>query len=755
MTKMKSQKEALTNVDNIVNKEIESKVIAQEKSVSTDNENVLILSELDCVSCAWKIEDAVKKLPEIMFASLNFATKELSYELVQGADRVLTVDKIHKIVKSIEPEATVIGASNSAEYNSDDEENLSDKIFRNKGIRLALSGVVFAVAILMSCFSIADYVTVSLYIISYLFSGGTVLLSAGRNILKGRIFDENFLISVATLGAFAINYFDEGVAVMLFFQVGMYLQSLAAGRSRRSITALMDIRPDTANLKIGNEVKTVSPCAVKINDVILVKPGEKIPLDGVVLAGVSMVDTSALTGESVPHEVLPDSEVLAGFVNKNRLLTVRVSKEFGQSTVSKIIDMMHNAGVKKAPTENFITTFARYYTPFVTAAALLIAIIPPLFFNLSFTDWVYRALVFLVISCPCALVLSIPLGFFGGIGAASKIGVLVKSSNYFEALHNIDTMVFDKTGTLTKGVFEVAKIQAQDGFEKDELLRLAALAEVHSNHPIAVSIRKAYGQEINVGEVGEFEEFAGYGTKAVVNGKTIIIGNLKLMNRENIDYQIPDAIGTTSYIAIDERFAGTITISDQTRPDSADTMKRLKEIGVKKLVMLTGDNKAMAEATARELGFDAVYSELLPDQKVSVVEDLLKEKPTKGKLVFVGDGINDAPVLARADIGIAMGGLGSDAAIEAADVVLMTDEPKKILGAIGLSRKTKRIVWQNIVFSLGVKAAVLLLGALGLTSMWAAVFADVGVALLAVLNSLRVMKVKTYGDADYSRQMGF
>ena len=616
----------------------------------------------------------------------------------------------------------------------------ADKALRNKRIRLIASGVLFAAAFAMS--------TPPLYIISYLLSGGTVLLSAGRNILRGRVFDENFLVSVATLGAFAIGYFDEAAAVMLFFQVGMYLQNRATDRSRRSIAALMDIRPDIANLKTGSEITTVSPDAVKIGDVILVRPGEKIPLDGIVIEGVSMVDTSALTGESVPREILQDSEVFAGFVNKNGLLTVRVTKEFGQSTVSKILDMMQNAGAKKAPTENFITTFARYYTPAVAAAALLIALIPPLFWGQPYVDWIYRALVFLVISCPCALVLSIPLGFFAGIGTASRIGVLVKGGNYLEALRDIDTMVFDKTGTLTKGVFEVTQIQPQDGFEKEELLRLAAMAEAHSNHPIAASIRKAYEQgkqkmqEESTGEVDGFEEIAGHGTRTIIGGRTILVGNAKLMNRENIPYQISKDIGTTAYVAVDGRFAGTIIISDQIKPDSADTMRRLKEAGIRKLVMLTGDNKAVAEATARELGLDAVHYELLPDQKVTIVEGLLKEKPAKGKLVFVGDGINDAPVLARADVGVAMGGLGSDAAIEAADVVLMTDEPKKLLGAIAVSRKTNSIVWQNIVFTLGVKAVVLLLGAFGLATMWAAVFADVGVALLAVLNAMRIMSVK-------------
>jgi len=515
----------------------------------------------------------------------------------------------------------------------------------------------------------------------------------------------------------------------------------------------MDIRPDSANLKTGDGIKTVSPADVTIGEIIIVRPGEKIPLDGVVIEGSSMVDTSALTGESVPREILEGNEVLAGFVNKNGLLTIRVTKEFGQSTVSKILEMMQNASAKKAPAENFISVFARYYTPVVTGAALLIAIIPTLAFSQPFTDWVYRALIFLVISCPCALVLSIPLGFFGGIGAASRIGVLVKGSNYLEAMRDVDTMVFDKTGTLTEGVFEVTQVLPCGGLSKNGLLRIAAMAEAHSSHPIAASIRSAYEhdagvegasgfEEIDGHKASGFEEIAGHGTKVVIDGKTVLVGNTRLMDLGNIDHQISEAVGTAAYVAINGRFAGTIVISDKIKPDAPATMKRLRESGVKKLVMLTGDNRIAAEAVASELDIDIVHYELLPDEKVSVVENLLKEKTSKGKLAFVGDGINDAPVLARADVGIAMGGLGSDAAIEAADVVLMTDELEKLPGAIAVSRKTKRIVWQNIFFALGVKSVVLLLGALGLASMWAAVFADVGVALLAVLNALRVMSVR-------------
>ena len=702
-----------------------------------------ILRDLGCPNCAAKMEAAIRKLEGVSEAAVVFASGTLIMKM-DASNAGAIIESAKAIVKGIEPEVEVVDppVPDSAGCDSHDHAALSGNALRSKWLRLAVSGAVFASAVVTSHLEGPAYAAAALYLFSYLFSGGNVLLNAGRNILKGRIFDEDFLISIATIGAFAIGYYDEGVAVMLFFQVGMLLQSAAAGRSRRSIAELMDIRPDYANLKTGGDVKTVSPEAVEPGDLILVKPGEKIPLDGVVTEGESMVDASALTGESVPREVLQGSEVLAGFVNKNGLLTIRVTKAFGQSTASKILDMMQNASTKKAPVENAITTFARYYTPAVTGAALLIATIPPLALSQPFGEWVYRALVFLVISCPCALVLSIPLGFFGGIGAASRIGVLVKGGNYLEALRDVDTIAFDKTGTLTKGVFAVSLVRPNSGFGKDELLRMAALAGAHSAHPVAVSIRKAYARGVNAGGVGSFEEIAGFGTKADVGGKTVLVGNARLMDRENVVYEASDSAGTVIYVSIAGQFAGTIVISDQIRPDSASTIRLLRESGVRKLVMLTGDNKAAADAAARELGLDAVYAELLPDRKVSVVEELLKEVPEKRKLVFVGDGINDAPVLARADVGVAMGGLGSDPAIEAADVVLMTDEPGLLLGAIAVARKTKRIVWQNIAIALGVKAAVLLLGAIGLASMWAAVFADVGVALLAVLNALRVLRVK-------------
>lgn len=545
------------------------------------------------------------------------------------------------------------------------------------------------------------------------------------------------------LGAFAIGQYPEGVAVMLFYQVGEFFQNLAVNRSRRSIAELMDIRPDYANLKDGDDIKIVSPEDVLIGEYIIVKPGEKVPLDGVVVEGKSMVDTSALTGESVPREVEVGNEVYGGFINKNGLLTIEVKKEFGESTVSRILELVENASSRKAPTEQFITKFARIYTPIVVVAALALAIIPPLVVQgATFSDWIYRALVFLVISCPCALVVSIPLGFFGGIGGASKNGILIKGGNYLEALNNVDTVIFDKTGTLTKGVFKVTEIKAVQNISNDELLMYAAYAENYSNHPIAQSIVEAYGKEIDKGVIEAHEELPGLGLKVNVKGKEIFAGNAKLMAEKEIAIEENDDLGTIVYIAIDGSYAGSIIISDEIKKDSEKLVSDLKALGVKKTVMLTGDNKKVGDKVGKQLGLDVVYSELLPDQKVEKLELLYNQKSTKGRIVFVGDGINDAPVLARADVGVAMGGLGSDAAIEAADVVLMTDEPSKLITAIKISKRTRSIVLQNIVLAFVVKGIVLILGAGGLATMWEAVFADVGVALIAVLNAMRVMNTK-------------
>ncbi|HZK57139.1 MAG TPA: heavy metal translocating P-type ATPase, partial [Clostridia bacterium] len=580
------------------------------------------------------------------------------------------------------------------------------------------------------------------YLASYLIIRGEVLQRAGKNILRGRIFDENFLMVIATIGAFAIGEFPEGVAVMLFYQIGESLQDMAVSRSRKSIAQLMDIRPDYANLKIGENEKRVSPIDVSVGDHIIAKPGEKIPLDGIVLEGNSMINTSALTGESVPRGVETGDTVLGGFINMDGLLTIEVTKRFEESTVSKILKLVEDSGSKKALTENFITKFARYYTPVVVFVAIALAAIPPLIIrDAVFSDWAYRALIFLVISCPCALVISIPLGFFGGIGGASRHGILVKGGNYLEALNNVHIVVFDKTGTLTKGVFKVTEINACIDISKDELLEYAAYAESYSNHPIATSILAAYGKEINKKNIENYEEISGHGVKTEVKGKKILAGNKKLMDREGIVYKPVKTIGTAIYIAVEGIFTGSIIISDELREDSKDTISMLKAIGINKTVMLTGDNEGIGKKVASELGIDEVYSELLPDEKVKKIELLNKQKLSKGKLVFVGDGINDAPVLAGADIGVAMGGLGSDAAIEAADVVLMTDEPMKLISAIKIAGRTNRIVWQNILFAIAVKIIILVSGAGGIATMWEAVFADVGVALIAVLNSMRVMKV--------------
>ena len=604
-----------------------------------------------------------------------------------------------------------------------------------EGIKIVIAFILFIIALVINFPN--EWINKVLYIIAYLIVGFEIVLEAIENIFKGKIFDENFLMSIATIGAFAIGEFPEAVAVMLFYQVGELFQSYAVDKSRKSIVSLMDIRPDYANVKRNNEISKINPEEVKIGETIIVKPGEKIPLDGKIVNGNSMLDTSALTGESLPREVKENDEVLSGCINQNGLLEIEVTKEFGESTVSKILDLVENASSKKSKSENFITKFAKYYTPAVVIIAVFLAVIPTLVIEgAEFTDWLYRALTFLVVSCPCALVISIPLGFFGGIGGASKKGILVKGSNYLEALSNSEIVVFDKTGTLTKGVFEVQKIEPV-GILKEELIKYAAYAESYSNHPISVSIKKAYGEEINTNLISKTEELSGRGVVAIIEDKEVLAGNEKLMQEKNIKYTKCNEVGTIVYIAINKEFAGYIVISDEIKEDSKKAIDDLKRNNIKQTVMLTGDRKDVGESVAKEIGIDKVYTELLPDGKVEKVEQLLKEKTEKGKLVFVGDGINDAPVLALADIGIAMGGLGADSAIEAADIVIMTDEPSKINTAINISKKTMRIVKQNIVFAIGIKIAVLILSAFGLSTMWEAVFADVGVSVIAIINSLR------------------
>ena len=606
--------------------------------------------------------------------------------------------------------------------------------------KIIISLILFLIAILIPFKS--NFINKGLYIIAYLIVGLEIVWKAIRNIFRGNVFDEHFLMAVATIGAFAIGEFPEAVAVMLFYQVGELFQDYAVDKSRRSITSLMDIRPDIAFVKRGENIEKVSTEDVKIGENIVVKPGEKIPLDGIIVEGSSMVDTSALTGESVPKEITVGDEVLSGCINENGLLTIKDEKEFGESTVSKILDLVENARNNKSKSENFITKFAKYYTPTVVIIAILLAIIPPFVLNLGeFTEWLYRALTFLVVSCPCALVISIPLGFFGGIGGASKTGILVKGSNYLEALSNTEIVVFDKTGTLTEGVFDVQKVEAI-GVSKEELLKYATYAESNSNHPISLSLKKAYNNEINQNSILNTEEIAGRGIISNIEGREVLIGNNKLMEEKNISYKPCNEIGTILYVAIDNKYAGYIVISDKIKKDSFKAIKTLKENNIKETVMLTGDKKEVGEKVANELGLDKVYAELLPDGKVEKVEELMKDKSEKGKLVFVGDGINDAPVLALSDIGIAMGGLGADSAIEAADVVIMTDEPSKIGTAIKISKKTMKIVRQNIVFAIAVKVLVLILTAFGIGTMWEAVFADVGVSVLAIINSLRALSVK-------------
>lgn len=610
-------------------------------------------------------------------------------------------------------------------------------------IKILIAMILFVIALLLPAQNVWNiWGAIILYIISYLLVGLEIVWKAFKNILKGEVFDEHFLMAVATIGAFSIGEFPEAVAVMLFYQIGELFQDYAVDKSRNSITSLMNIKPDFANVKRNHILTKLPPEEVKIGDIIVVKPGEKIPLDGNVIEGVSQLDTSSLTGESLPQDINPGDNVLSGCINLNGLLTIEVTKEFGESTVNKILDLVENASNKKSKSENFIHKFAKYYTPIVVIIAVILAIIPPIFFGFAtFTDWLYRALSFLVVSCPCALVISIPLSFFSGIGAASKIGILVKGSNYLEALSSTETVVFDKTGTLTEGTFEVQKIEAF-GIEKEELLKLVAHAEGYSNHPISISLQKAYGKEIDHNIIKKIEELSGFGILANINHKNILIGNYKLMEKNQISYTECNEIGTILYVAVDGNYAGYIVIADKIKKDAKQTIQNLKANYVQKTVMLTGDKKVVGEKVASELAIDTVYAELLPNEKAEKLEEIIKEKSQKGTVVFVGDGINDAPVLALADVGIAMGGLGADSAIEAADVVLMTDEPSKIVNSIKIAKKTMRIVKENIIFAIGVKIAVLILSACGLSTMWEAVFADVGVSVLAVLNALRALKIQ-------------
>jgi Cd2+/Zn2+-exporting ATPase len=704
--------------------------------------NEFILQGLDCANCASKVEDAVKKMAGVADATVNSFTQTM----VVDSDNENLHEGICLLIKDVEPGIKVIEKKlNKIENKHNHDHDHDHHHSHGEAIFSKIDALRFVVGLSLFVFGLlknqSDIVVHLAYFTAYVLIGGDVVYRAIRNILRGQVFDEFFLMSVATIGAFAIGEHSEAVAVMIFYQIGEFFQNKALDKSRASIADLMDIRPEFAHVKVGNELISISPEEVKVGDIIVVKPGEKIPLDSVVIKGNSTIDTSALTGESIPRKVRAKDMLLSGTVNLTGLITAEVNRTLDESTVTKILDLVQNASNKKAKTEQFITKFAKIYTPAVVYFALALAILPPLFTDGSFTDWIHRALVFLVISCPCALVISIPLGFFGGIGGASKRGVLIKGGNYLEALNKVDTVVFDKTGTLTKGSFKVTKIQAFGSFTEEELLQTAAYAENYSNHPIALSIIKKFKKKIDETRLSEFEEIAGHGLKVQYNGQTILAGNQKLMGSNGVNFTEAKEYGTIVYIAVDGDFAGYIVIADEIKVDSKATVEALHAMGVNRVVMLTGDSKRVGEEVAGMLGLDEVHAELLPDQKVALVERLSATKKTDGRLVFVGDGINDAPVLAMSDVGVSMGGLGSDAAIEASDVVLMTDEPFKLVTAIRIANRTKQIVWQNIVFALGVKGIVLLLGAGGVATMWEAVFADVGVALIAILNATRAMKI--------------
>ena len=712
------------------------------------NECMLSIEGLDCPNCAAKVERKINTLEGIKEATVDFLGKKI----VVLADEMFTneiVELIQTEVDKIEDGVKVFVPKVQAGESSSEEED-TGKIKK----KLLIGGVLFVLGIFVPKTLFIPKLAV--FLVSYLVIGGDVLLSAFKNILNGQVFDENFLMAIATVGAFAIGEYPEGVAVMLFYQFGELFQGIAVNNSRKSIVSLMDIRPDYANIKVGEGIKKVSPEEIKVGEIIVVKPGEKVPLDGKIVKGASTFDTSALTGESLPREAKAGDDVLSGFINKNGLIEIQVAKVFSESTVSKILYLMENAGSKKSKTENFITKFARYYTPAVVITALIVAIFPPLLIQgATFSDWIYRALIFLVVSCPCALVISIPLGFFGGIGGASRHGILIKGTNYLEVLNNLESVVMDKTGTLTKGIFKVTKVNAENNIKindfqnnkteltKPLLLKYAAHIEKFSNHPIAQSIVAEYENSVSkVDEnvVKDFEEISGFGIKVNINNHQFLAGNSKLMNLGNITFDKKENLGTAIYLAADGKYIGNILISDEVKEDSARAIKGMKENGVKEIVMLTGDNEAIGKNIAEKLGIDKVFTELLPNEKVEKLEEIYKTKSEKGKVAFVGDGINDAPVLARADLGIAMGGAGSDAAIEAADVVIMNDEPSKIVTAIKIAKKTKEIVWQNITVAFAIKIVVMALGLFGDATMWEAVFADVGVALLAVLNATRVLR---------------
>ena len=715
------------------------KVLEQTDSYVTKK---YLLKGLDCPNCSAKIEKEVGELEGVALSEVNLMKQTLTVSMDHNKAASM-LDMVTTIVHSHEPDVEVSEQKADTSVAPDKKEKTPVYSDDDKKltIRLISGAVIYAVGMGLTLFGhVSLPVELGVLIVAYIILGWDVVWQAVKNITRGQIFDEHFLMSLSTIGAFAIGEYPEAVAVMLFYQVGEFFQSLAVKRSRKSISDLMDIRPDSATVRRNGELVVVAPETVSIGELIVVKPGEKIPLDGIVTEGESMLDTRALTGESVPRSIRKGEEALSGCVNQSGVLTIKVTKSFGESTVTKIIDLVENASSRKAPTENFITTFARYYTPIVVGMAAILAIIPPVILGGGWSEWLRRGFVFLIVSCPCALVISIPLTFFGGIGAASKRGVLVKGSNYLEALNKVSVVVFDKTGTLTKGVFKVVDITVEFGFTKEQVLEYAAQAESYSNHPIAKSIQEAFGKTIDQSVLSGYEEISGHGIRVLIGGKRVLAGNSKLMDSEKVSYAACQSAGTKVYIAVDGRYAGCIVIADEVKDDSQNAIASLKKIGVEKTVMLTGDDEKIGKAVAEQLGLDEYYAQLLPDQKVEELEYLDQHKTKGSKLAFVGDGINDAPVLARADVGIAMGGLGSDAAIEAADVVLMTDEPSKLVDAIDVAKATKRIVMQNIIIALGIKSVFLILGALGIAGMWEAVFGDVGVTIIAVLNAMRILK---------------
>ncbi|MDK2821821.1 MAG: Zn2+/Cd2+-exporting ATPase [Clostridia bacterium] len=690
---------------------------------------------LDCANCAAKIEKELRRLEGLEQASVNFATQTL---FLPSKGRIAEVTEV---INKYEPDVRVEPEGESMADEEEGNERKKLYLITVSFILLAV-GVIFNKYLRLTPYFIGEY---AVLLTAYFLVGWEVLWTAIKNISRGEFFDENFLMTIATIGAIAIHQLPEAAAVMVFYAVGEYFQGRAVNHSRRSIQALLDIRPEYANLKLKGEVKQVNPEEVEVGQTIIVKPGERVPLDGEILDGVSFVDTSALTGESVPRKVETGEKVLAGMINGQGLLTIKVEKTFGQSSIARILDLVENASVRKAPTEQFITSFSKYYTPAVTFGALLVAVVPPLVIpGATFSEWIYRALVMLVISCPCALVVSIPLGYFGGIGGASRQGILVKGANFLDAITDLHTVVFDKTGTLTKGVFRVSKVVPHNGFTEKDVLSMAAAAETYSTHPIAQSIREAYGKEKFDNSVKDYQEMAGRGISAIVNGNKVMVGNERLLDSKGISHEVGSLEGTNVHVVINDIYAGYIVISDEIKPDAKETIARLKQLGVKKTVMLTGDEENIAKRVAEDIGLDGYYAELLPEDKVEKVEELQSAlpNPSKQKLAFVGDGINDAPVITRADVGVAMGGLGSDAAIEAADIVLMEDALAKLPVAIEMARHTGRIVKENVVLALGIKFFFLVLGSFGIASIWEAVFADVGVALIAILNATRTLRYK-------------